>query len=105
MLDLATYSLALAITLGVEIPIARACVARRERPGVTRMALLLNLFTHPLANLAHWEGLLPFLAIEALVMITEALGYFVLAGVPLRRAILVSAIANAVTAAGSLLFL
>ena len=81
------------------------CVAPEDRSRVWRNALLLNLFTHPLANLAHWQGLLPFLAIEALVVLVEAVGLILLARLSFKRAFAVSAFANAVTATGSLLFL
>lgn len=101
----AGYFLALAITLAVELPIVGALVRSRVERGWWIPVLLLNLFTHPLANLAHWEGLAPFVVIEATVVLVEAGGFAFLLRLGPGRALLVSLAANTVTAAGSLLFL
>ncbi len=73
-MGLGTYFLALGVTIAVEIPLLLVCTPSRDRARVWQIALLLNLFTHPLANLAYWEGLAPLLIIEVGVVVVEALG-------------------------------
>ena len=102
-MGLSTYFLALGVTIAVEIPLLLVCTPSRDRARVWQIALLLNLFTHPLANLAYWEGLAPLLIIEVGVVVVEALGYFLLTPLSLRRSLALAALANLITGLGSLL--
>jgi len=104
----ATYALALAVTLAVELPIV-AAMARSAARRVVVDAALLNLVTHPLAALAFaaWGDpasiLGPaFLGIEAAVVAAEAVGFRSLTGMSWPRAWAVSLAANLPTALLSL---
>ncbi len=97
---------ALLITLAVELPLAAALAGREVRRRVLLVALLLNVFTHPLAVLAMqlvgssdlpWVPL--FFVIEAIVIAVEAIGYHLVAGLAWRRAALIAVVCNVTTAA------
>ena len=99
------YLLALALTLAVELPLV-ALAGGPPRGRLVRDALLLNLFTHPLAVLAHRHLAEPgdpwgtaFLAIECLVVLAETGGYRWVSGVSWTRAAGLALLANGVTAA------
>lgn len=102
--------LALALTVGIEAPIATLLGPRDRRRSVARDAALLNLFTNPLAQLAHalWAAPgvpwgLPFIVIEVCVVVTEAAGYWWVTRLTWRRAAAVSIVCNGATIGLSLM--
>lgn len=97
------YATALGLTLAVELPLAVAVAPRDERWHVGRVALLLNLFTHPLAFLAYRERLASFEAVELAVLAAETVGYRVACFAGWRRALGVALLTNGTTAALSIL--
>jgi hypothetical protein len=92
------YGIALALTLAIEVPLVALCVDRERRKRATWDAIFLNLFTHPLANLAYWQGA-SFQAVEAAVMLTETCGYRIVTGLGWGRAAAIGVGVNVVTAA------
>lgn len=101
-----TYLLALVLTLAVELPLVAWLAGPTARPRILLDALLLNLFTHPLAVLAvnhltppeqPWG--LAFVGIELGVVTVEALGYRFGTELSWRQALGLSALANTITAA------
>ena len=102
MLEL--YPLALALTLAVELAVVAAFAGRGRRRFVLLVALLVNLFTHPLACAAYWDGIASFTTIEILVVAAETIGYRFAARLDWRRAAALAVGANTVTAAMSWLF-
>lgn len=99
-MELAAYLPQLATTIGVELSLACALAPRGTRAGVAAAALFLKLTTHPLATLALTAcgERLAFAAVELVVAGVEALGYWLVAGLRLRRALVLAAVANGVTA-------
>ena len=95
----AGYACALLVTLVCELALAAALVRRGVRRRVVGDALLLNLLTHPVANMVHAAIGGGFVGIELGVIAVELLGYRAVTGLSWRRAALVAVVANAVTAA------
>lgn len=93
------YETALALTLAVEVPLALALVGEGARRRAAWDAPLLNLLTHPLACAAYVRLAAPLAAVEVVVTLVEAAGYRWVTGLTARRALLVSAVCNAVTTA------
>ncbi len=98
------YPLALALTLAVELPAAAAVAPRGRRSFLLLVALLVNLFTHPLACAIFWEGTTSFVTIEVLVVMAEAIGYRFVGRLDWCRAVGLAVGANCLTAAMSWLF-
>lgn len=92
------YGLALALTLLIEVPLVALCVGRERRARATWDAILLNLLTHPLANLSCWHGA-SFHVVEAAVVVVETCGYRLVTGLTWGRAAAVGVGVNVVTAA------
>ena len=93
-----SYWEALLLTLVVEGLIILLLSPKETRVQLLGVSALLNLFTHPLAYLAAAHYWLPFLQLEALVLIAEAAGYALVGGVKLSRGALLAAAANIPTA-------
>ena len=84
---------------------AFALLARRgKRWRAAKTSLCLNLFTHPLANLAYVGKLGSFIAVEVAVVAVEAWLYAWIERPGARRAFVWSAAANGVTMALSWFF-
>lgn len=103
---LARYTLALAVTIAIEVPIVAALFpGRRARLAVT--CALATTATHLVLHFVLPRSLPPgaaLLAGEALATFAEALAYAAAAG-PLGRAMVASAVANSASyAAGLVLF-
>jgi hypothetical protein len=97
----AAWLAALALTVGVETP-----VALLVDPARSRLALdvpLANLVTHPLAWAARGALGAPWLATELAVAAAEAAVFRVVTGLPAGRAVRLALVVNAATAALSLL--
>lgn len=90
------YFVALALTIGVEALVlaALARVARSPRRPLLLAGCCINLVTHPLANLAYTGTPGSFVAVEAAVVVAEALLYAWLLRTGFTRALLCSAVAN-----------
>ncbi len=100
------YLLALALTVGVEA-LVLALLARTARTPARPLlvaSLFANLFTHPLANLAYTGSVPSFVAVEATVVLAEALLYAALLKPGATRALLWSLAANGASMALSILF-
>ncbi len=98
------WFVALAVTLAVEAAVIAALAHAGKRRRAAGTSLCLNLFTHPLANLAYTGTLLSFVAVESAVIAVEALLYATLERPGLRRALHWSLLANGVTMALSALY-
>lgn len=91
------YALALVLTLAAEVPLVVLLSGSVERRSVLAGAVAVNLLSHPLATLA-WEGQAgSYVAIEAGVVLVEAVLYAGVVGLRPGRAALVAVLANAVT--------
>lgn len=94
-----------ALTVLVELPIVLAAAPPPLRRRILGDAVLVNLFTHPLAWISirrfgwSWTG------VELAVALTELLVYRRITGLPLRRAAVAALLANGVTAGLSFLIL
>ena len=97
------WLLALGLTVAVETALALVLGGAARRRLLVDTPLL-NLFTHPVATLAHQRLGVPFLAVEVAVVCVEAVGYALVTRLPWRRAVALSAVLNAVTASLSFLF-
>jgi hypothetical protein len=102
---MSVYAVALLFTLVIELPLAAALVQRDRRRRTLLDAFLINIFTNPLAVFFHRllakPGVpygIPFLIIEVVVVIAEALLYRGVTRLPWRRAVLVSVVCNVVSA-------
>ena len=91
------------MTLAIETPLAAWLAPIEERRLVASVAFSLNLFSHPLACAAYWQGLASLPTIEVLVIAVEALGYRLVAKLGWGRALKIALLANIPTAALSLL--
>lgn len=98
------YFLALLLTLAVEALIVALLARGRHRWRAVKTSLCLNLFTHPLANLAYTGTLGSFLAVEASVVLVETWLYAWIEHPGMRRALIWSVAANGVTMALSFFF-
>lgn len=101
----ATYLLALALTLGLELPVLGFLAAPEQRRRLLRDGLLANLFTHPLVNVLHRALAAPeepygaaFWVLELGVFLAEAAVFCWVTGLPARRALGISLAANGLTA-------
>ena len=95
---------ALLLTVVVEAGITFFLAPKAQRRSVVVDGVFINLLTNPLANLL-WNGTLPyFFALEAGVVIVEALLYRRVSGLPWSRAAVLSLVANGVTASLSFVF-
>jgi hypothetical protein len=97
------YPFALGLTLLVEVLLIALMSPKESRRAYLRAALLLNLFTHPLANLAFWSWPALFIEIELGVLLLETLGYSLVLGLRVPRALFLAVVANGATVAASLL--
>ncbi|MEQ8762847.1 MAG: hypothetical protein RL885_02900 [Planctomycetota bacterium] len=89
----------LAATLAIELAVIE--IARKVRPPAPRRSdiLWVNLATHPLAYLLIGWNPSAFLLVEVLVTIAEGAGYrWLNPQLPLAKALVLSAIANGITA-------
>ncbi len=99
---------AMALSLGVEVPIALALGPRALRTGLAGLAA--TLITHPVLWLAWFPlrermpWLVTALALEGAVVAVETLVYRSALALPWRRALLISAVANAASFGVGLLF-
>lgn len=101
---LAPYVAILGLTIGTEAFVAWFIAPRRSRAKVLRDLVLLNLFTHPLANLGYQELGIAFAWVEICVLSAETAGYRMVTRLGWRDAALVATGCNAVTAALSFAF-
>ncbi len=101
---LQTYLIALAVTILVEVLVAMLILPRRQWRSRLGDVVLINLFTHPLATLAHHWLRVPWLLDESLVFVTEAALYWKVSRLAPGRAVILSFAANLATAALSPLF-
>ncbi|MBN1477565.1 hypothetical protein JXA47_12490 [Candidatus Sumerlaeota bacterium] len=99
------YAFPLVFTLVIELPLATELVPRGQRRRTLLDAFLINIFTNPLAVFFHrllaTPGIpygLPFLLIEIVVILTEALLYRSVTRLPWGRAALVSSACNVASA-------
>lgn len=92
-----SWPAACAATVALELPLAAALAPPGRGRRVGGDALLLNLFTHPLA----WGAVLglgwPLLPVEVAVTAAEAVGYRAVSGLPWSRAALTSVVCNGLT--------
>jgi hypothetical protein len=95
------YLVLLLATIGIEALVVFAAVPGPGRRRALATSACLNLLTHPLATMLLAEPRLAneLFAVEALVMLVEAVGYLVVGGLGVGRAIVVSILANVVTTA------
>ena len=87
------------MTLVVELAIIARLCPRTSRTTTLLVALAANLVTHPLATIAltWFDADFSFWQVEGLVLATEALLFHYVAGLPLRGALQLSALANGAT--------
>ena len=98
------WLLAFVLTLGCELPLVACCAPSGWRRRAALDSLAINACTHPLAWLAVNEAYLPWLVVEVLVLVAEALAYRHVTQLAWPRAIAAAALANVVTASMSFLF-
>ena len=91
------YSTALLLTLVAELPLVFFLMGRRRGGAILAHAFLLNLFTHPLVYFAIQTDLVSFTTGEIAVILTEAIGYWLLSLLEFRRALAISLVANLAT--------
>lgn len=84
-------------TIAIELPLAVLLGGKANRRRMAVDALLLNTFTHPLLTVCLRWQLVDFWVGEVMVWLVEGMGFWILSGLPLRRALLVSAACNGVT--------
>lgn len=89
---------AFALTCAVEVPIVVAMAGRGRRRRTVADAFAANLLTHPLAWLLVGHGILPWLVVEVLVLLVEALVYRGVTRLPPARAFAAAGLANLITA-------
>jgi hypothetical protein len=94
----ASWLLALALTVGIETAIALGIGGTARRRLLLDVPLV-NLFTHPLATVAYHHLGAPFWAVEVAVLAVEAAVYRFVTGLPWPRALILATLCNAVTAA------
>lgn len=92
-----TYASLLALTALFELPAAASLSESADRGRVVLCALLLNMFTHPVAWIACVDLQLPFAAVEGAVIAVEAVGYCLVGALSWRRAAAVALLANGAT--------
>jgi hypothetical protein len=102
-MTLAIWQIYLIATVVIESVIAAPMAPRDLRRRTVDCCILANLFTHPPANLLLFRGI-PLGFVELLVIAVEAVAYRFAAGLPWRRALRISVVANVVTWVLSLLF-
>jgi len=105
---LTEYLLTLLLTVGSELALIPVLVyfnrASRRLPLVLT-CVSLNLFTHPLATLAHLVLGISLAHVEATVILVEAIGYWRIAGLSFGKSLAFSTAANVLSmTAGFLLF-
>lgn len=95
----ALYLQLLALTVIIEglVAVLLAPAASRSRTAAT--ALCANLTTHPLAGLLLMGSAIPFVFLEFLVVVAEAIAYRRVAGLPRGRATLIAIVTNGTTLA------
>ena len=89
---------AFALTCAVEVPIVVAMARRGRRRRAVADAFAANLLTHPLAWLLVGHGILPWLVVEVLVLLVEAIVYRTVTRFPPARAFAAAGRANLITA-------
>ncbi len=99
----ASYLPLLLATIAVEWVIAML-LCRERRTPLSRDLVLLNLITHPLATFLVGQQELDWGMTEAAVFAAEAIGYAMATRIPWRKACVLSAACNAVTAGMSFAF-
>ncbi len=102
---LSGYLSLLVITLAVELVVGWLLAPKPRRRTVTLTLLYANLLTHPLATLLMTGAgdRLPFFAVEGAVWLVEAIALQLVARPGPLRAGVITAVANALTAALSFL--
>lgn len=93
----------LGTTLAIEVPIAALAAPRDRRRAAALTSLFANLASHSLASAAMWwigaDGrTAPWIAIEALVVVLEALAFRFVGRLSWARASAISAVSNVITA-------
>lgn len=91
------YLAALGLTIVLEGLVVCCLTTTAERSRLVGASVLINLFTHPLAFLCHTGALDTFVPLEATVMVTEAVLYRQIMGLPWSKSALLSGAANAAT--------
>ncbi len=92
------YLLFLAATLLIELPLAAVLAGAGRRRETLHAALALNLLTHPAATALAILAPAAWIPVELAVVAVEMAGYSALAGLTTSRALLVSLVANVVSA-------
>lgn len=94
----------LILTIAVEYPVHRVWLRQHRWWTVLIACVLLNGFTHPLANYAILELRWNYFLVEALVTLSEALILALGWRIPLGSALLLSLLANALSVGVGWLF-
>jgi hypothetical protein len=103
------YLFTLGLTIVLEAIVIFCLTHTAERYRLAGASIAINLFTHPLASFFN-DGLLTtfvtieadiFVAIEATIMVTEAILYRHIMGLTWSKSVLLSGVANAATIAAS----
>lgn len=97
------YVFALLITIFVEFAVYTVSI-RKDFLKLFLYSVLINSFTLPLANYGYQNVLRNFYAIEILVVLSESILIMLLLRIKYTRALLISFVANFITALISLLF-
>jgi len=93
------YFPALFMTIALEALVVALLTRRPNRARVVMTSLFVNLFTHPIAWSIVVDEFSSFLAVEAGVVVVETLLYAFVVPMSLRRAFVVSLVANLATIA------
>jgi hypothetical protein len=103
-MTLQAYVPSLVLTLAIESTVIQTLARKTERPYLRLDTLLLNLLTHPLANLAYHQYEQNFFVVEGGVFLVEAIGFCLISGIEWKRAAGLSLVANLITGALSFAF-
>ncbi len=94
------YAFALAATIGIElalVAVLRCFVPQlREHPTLITCACL-NLITHPVASFFHLQLSFRLDFVELSVILVEAIGYRIVADVPLKWSVALAVVTNVVS--------
>ena len=92
-----SYLVTLLLTIGIELAIVlfvrQFSSALKDQP-ILIACLCMNLLTHPLATLAYFALSLPFLPVEILVVVAEAVAYRYVGRIPWHWSIALAVLAN-----------
>jgi hypothetical protein len=95
------YLSALGLTIVLEGLVVCCLTTSGERYHLVGASVVINLFTHPLASLCNNGSLDTLVILEATVMVTEAILYCHIMGLPWAKSALLSGAANASTITAS----